>query len=66
MRNFVVALFCMTATPALADAQAWVQAVASGGYEARIITSDTACPTLKSDKGDIAMAVRAPENGAFR
>ncbi len=65
MRNFLIAIFCMTATPALADSQAWVQAVTSGGYEARLITSDTTCPMLKSDKGDVTMAVRAPENGAF-
>jgi hypothetical protein len=65
MRNILIAAFFLSATPALADSQAWVQAVASGGFEARIITSEAACPTLKSDKGDAAMTARAPENGAF-
>ena len=66
MRNFIsIAIFAMAAMPAQAETQAWVQAVASGGYEARIITSDAICPTLKSDKGDAVMTVRAPANGAF-
>jgi hypothetical protein len=55
----------MAAAPAQAESQSWVQAVASGGYEARIITSDADCPKLESDKGETAMAVRAPANGAF-
>ena len=65
MRNFLVAAILLAAAPASAETQAWVQAVASGGFEARVLTSDTACPTIKSDKGDAAMRVRAPENGAF-
>ena len=65
MRNFLIAAVLMAATPALADTQAWVQAVASGGYEARALTSEANCPLLKSDQGDVAMTVRAPENGAF-
>jgi Calcineurin-like phosphoesterase len=65
MRNVLIAAFFLSATPALADSQTWVQAVASGGFEARIITSEATCPTLKSDKGDVAMTARAPENGAF-
>ena len=65
MRNFLIAAVLMAATPALADTQAWVQAVASGGYEARALTSEANCPVLKSDQGDVAMTVRAPENGAF-
>ena len=65
MRIFLIAAVFMAATPAFAETQAWVQAVASGGYEARAITSEATCPTLKSDKGDQAMTVRAPENGAF-
>src|SRR5215475_9351760 len=65
MRIFLIAAVFLAATPALADTQVWVQAVAGGGYEARALTSEAACPTLKSDKGDAAMTVRAPENGAF-
>ena len=66
MRNFLLAAISLLARPAVADTQAWVQAVAGGGYEARLLTSDTTCPLLKSDKGDAAMAVRAPENCAAR
>ena len=65
MRIFLIAAILMAATPALAETQAWVQAVAAGGYEARVITSDRVCPMLNSDKGDAAMTMRAPENGAF-
>ena len=65
MRIFLIAAAFMAATPACAESQAWIQAVASGGYEARVVTSDGVCPALKSDKGDAAMTVRAPENGAF-
>lgn len=66
MRNFIfIAIFAIAALPAKAETQAWVQAVASGGYEARVITSDATCPTLKSDKGDAVMMARAPANGAF-
>jgi len=66
MRNFMlIAILSMAALPASAQTQAWVQAVAAGGYEARAITSEGTCPILKSDKGEVAMTVRAPENGAF-
>ena len=66
MRNFIsIAIFAIAAMPAQAETQAWVQAVASGGYEARVITSEATCPTLKSDKGDAVMMARAPANGAF-
>ena len=70
VRNFrLIAIFLAIALPARAQvpasAQAWVQAVATGGYEARIITDGQTCPILKSDKGEVTMTVRAPENGAF-
>ena len=66
MRNFtLITILVLMALPAQAQTQAWVQAVASGGFEARVITSDDACPALKSYKGDFAMTVRAPANGAF-
>ena len=60
-----IAFLAATALPAQAATQAWVQAVATGGYEARVITDDAACPTLKSDKGDAVLTARAPANGAF-
>ncbi len=66
MRRFLTAAALMTAAlPARAETQAWVQAVVSGGYEVRLITSNPTCPVLESDKGEVAMTVRAPENGAF-
>jgi hypothetical protein len=66
MRIFMLAaILSMAALPAGAETQAWVQAIAVGGYEARAITSDKSCPVLKSDKGNLPMTVRAPENGAF-
>lgn len=63
--SFLCAVFLIAASPARAEMQAWVQAVASGNYEARVLTSDAVCPVLASDKGDTAMAMRAPDNGAF-
>ena len=61
VRNFnLIAIFLLSVVPAHAQSQAWVQAVASGGYEARVITSDADCPKLESDKGEAAMTVRAP------
>ena len=66
MRGFILVIgLAVVALPAQAQTQAWVQTVATGGYEARAITSDAVCPTLKSDKGDMTMSVRAPANGAF-
>lgn len=66
MREFAVIVILVTASlPAKAETQSWVQAVASGGYEARALTSEATCPVFKSDKGDAAMTMRAPENGAF-
>ena len=37
-----IAFFAATALPARAATQVWVQAVATGGYEARVITDDAA------------------------
>src|SRR3569832_1567669 len=66
VRSFIsIAIFLGLALPAQAEMPVWVQAVAAGGYEARAITGGQDCPVLKSDKGDVAMTVRAPENGAF-
>jgi len=64
-KSILIFVLIAVALPAQAQTQAWVQAVAAGGYEARVITSEASCPTLKSDRGDAVMAVRAPANGAF-
>ncbi|HEY4275413.1 MAG TPA: metallophosphoesterase [Rhizomicrobium sp.] len=63
---FIPAVFLIAAAlPARAETQAWVQAVAAGNFEVRALTGDATCPVLKSDKGESAMAMRAPDNGAF-
>jgi hypothetical protein len=43
---------------------AWVQATTSG-FEARIVTTAAACPTLHTDKGETAMMVRAAASENF-
>ena len=62
---FLVAVLVTAALPARAETEAWVQAVAAGGYGVRLVTSDPICPVLRSDKGEVAMTVRAPANDAF-
>jgi hypothetical protein len=47
----------IAATPAAADT-GWVQAVADG-FEARYLTESPYCPTLETNKGRVAMTVRA-------
>jgi predicted phosphodiesterase len=42
----------------------WVQAV-RGGYEARIVTAAAHCPILFTDKGKLAMSVRAAATADF-
>ncbi|HEY8253207.1 MAG TPA: hypothetical protein VIG39_01125, partial [Rhizomicrobium sp.] len=49
---------------ARAEDSAWVQAVANG-YEARLVTAAAACPVLNTDKGDVAMTMRAPAGADF-
>ncbi len=44
---------------------AWVQAVADGGFEARLVTDAATCPVLHTDEGAVAMTVRAPANDKF-
>jgi hypothetical protein len=43
---------------------AWVQAAVSG-FEARLATAATACPTLHTDKGEVDMVVRAAASADF-
>lgn len=62
---FLVAALVAAALPARAETEAWVQAVAAGGFEVRLVTSDSTCPMFRSDKGQVAMTVRAPANDAF-
>ncbi len=57
-------LFCLLPLAVQAADSGWVQAVASG-YEARIVTDAAACPTLHTDKGDVAMTVRAAAGADF-
>jgi hypothetical protein len=58
--------FLLVLLPAAAQAadSAWVQATASG-FEARLVTSAASCPTLNTDKGDVAMTVRAAATADF-
>jgi hypothetical protein len=43
---------------------AWVQAT-TAGFEARLVTSATNCPALNTDKGDVAMTLRATATADF-
>lgn len=58
MNRLLAAILMVTPVPALADT-AWVQAVANG-YEARLVTTATRCPDMTTDRGAVAMTVRAP------
>lgn len=44
---------------------AWVQAVAAGGFEARLLTDAATCPVLHTDQGDVAMTARATADNRF-
>jgi hypothetical protein len=57
-------LFLLLPATAQGADSAWVQATASG-FEARLVTSATGCPTLTTDKGDVAMTVRAAATADF-
>jgi hypothetical protein len=59
----LVAFLILPAAAHAADS-AWVQAAMSG-FEARLVTGASACPVLHTDKGDVAMAVRAVANAEF-
>ena len=58
-----ILLLLLPAASQAADSS-WVQAT-STGFEARLVTAATACPILRTDKGDVAMATRAPAGGDF-
>jgi hypothetical protein len=57
-------LFSFLPITAEAADSAWVQATTSG-FEVRLVTAAAACPTLHTDKGDIAMVVRAAASASF-
>jgi predicted phosphodiesterase len=64
MHRLALALFLLLPVTAQAADSAWVQATASG-FEARLVTSAVTCPALHTDKGDLAMAMRAPTSADF-
>ena len=49
---------------AQASDSVWVQAV-TNGFEARLVTTAPACPNLHTDKGEVAMTVRAAATANF-
>jgi hypothetical protein len=57
-------LFCVIPVTADAADSAWVQATASG-FEARLATGADNCPALMTDKGEVAMTVRAAASANF-
>jgi Calcineurin-like phosphoesterase len=66
MKSCTLSLLLLLLLPASVHAadSAWVQATASG-FEARIVTDVARCPTLHTDRGDRAMAVRAAASADF-
>ena len=57
-------LFCVMSMTAQAADTAWVQATATG-FEARLVTDAAVCPILHTDKGEVAMTVRATAAANF-
>src|SRR5882672_1805192 len=57
-------LLCALPVAAQAADSAWVQAIATG-FEARLVTDAANCPTMHTDKGDVAMTVRAAAGANF-
>jgi predicted phosphodiesterase len=65
MKNIALSvMLCVLPVAAQAADSAWVQATASG-YEARLVTDAANCPFLRTDKGDVAMTVRAAAGANF-
>jgi hypothetical protein len=60
----LAALLLLPPVTAQAADRAWVQATSSG-FEARLVTAAPDCPVLHTDKGDVAMSVRAPAGADF-
>jgi hypothetical protein len=57
-------MLCVLPVTAQAADSAWVQATTIG-FEARLVTDAASCPTLRTDKGDTAMTVRAAASANF-
>jgi hypothetical protein len=57
-------LFLFLPIAAQASDSVWVQAV-TNGFEARLVTTAPACPNLRTDKGQVAMTVRAAATANF-
>jgi predicted phosphodiesterase len=64
MIRLALALLLLLPVTAQAADSAWVQATISG-FEARLVTPAATCPALHTDKGDVAMTVRAPASADF-
>ena len=65
MKKFaLIVSFLVVPVTAQAANHAWVQAAGSG-FEARLVTSLAACPSLQTDKGEVAMTVRAAATAEF-
>lgn len=64
MKSCALVFLIVLSTGAQAADSAWVQAT-STGFEARLVTGQAACPSLDTDKGDVAMTVRAPASVDF-
>jgi predicted phosphodiesterase len=64
MRFALSLMFCVLPVAAQAADSAWVQATATG-FEARLVTDAANCPSLRTDKGDVAMTVRAAAGANF-
>jgi len=54
----------LLAFPALAAEAVWIQAVPVG-YEARVSTTESQCPGLRTDRGETAMTPRVTADAAF-
>src|SRR4051794_23478575 len=64
MIRLALALLLLLPVTVQAADSAWVQATISG-FEARLVTTAAPCPALHTDKGDVAMTVRAPASADF-
>src|SRR3954469_5441601 len=64
MIRLALAVLLLLPVTAQAADSAWVQATISG-FEARLVTTAATCPVLHTDKGDVAMTIRAPASADF-
>jgi hypothetical protein len=65
MKKFALSFLLLFPGAAVQAADsAWVQATVTG-FEARLVTGAAGCPTLHTDKGDVAMVVRMAASQDF-